>query len=296
MTDGEAPATGMAGISKTWLMVLGGVAVTVAFLVLSALIQHTEAIWIQTRVFGLVSFVALFIVVLLGEIRLLAKDKSKVLFFRYHKPLAIFATYLVFLHFVSAVADEYKWGKALSFVQFLGFSFSDKWLVFLSLGTIAFYLMLLIGLTSARKGIQLLGFRKWKLVHFLSYLTFLIAFVHSVNLGTDLKTSVLAPFIKPVVLVMFALVTSLLLVRIINSWPVFSDQWEVNLAAAFSITILVVSAMLATHVVQQEERLQVASTRTTALEIAVNAREAQAETLKQDIEERRAQLEEVTGG
>ncbi|HIH24458.1 TPA: hypothetical protein HA251_05470 [Candidatus Woesearchaeota archaeon] len=258
---------------KTWIMLIVGTLVTGAYLILSSLIRETETIWLLTRLFGIISFITLFIVVLLGEVRLLSKDKSKVTLFRYHKPLAIFATYLVFLHFISAVADDYKWGRGLQFTQYLGFSFGDQWLVLLSLGTLAFYLMLIIGMTSATKSIQLLGFKRWKIIHFLSYAVFVIAFIHSVNLGTDIKHSVLAPYLKPVILTMFALVTGLLLVRAVAWTSIFEDQWEVNLAAVLILFILVLSAMIAQRTIGMERTLKETSARAATASISINAQE-----------------------
>jgi DMSO/TMAO reductase YedYZ heme-binding membrane subunit len=268
---------------KTWILLIAGALTAGIYTIISSLISDTEAIWLLTRLFGLVSFLTLFIVLLLGEVRLLAKDKSKVTLFRYHKPLAIFAAFLVFLHFISAVADNYKWGRGLHVWQYLGFTFSNSWLVLLSLGTLAFYLMLLIGLTSATKSIQFLGFKRWKLIHYLSYAAFAIAYVHAVNLGTDIKHSALAPVLKPTVMLMFAFATAFFVVRVINSFPVFLDQWEVNLAAALVLLLLVFGALTAAAAVQIQESVQEAKDKAAALDITITAQEQNIDALQQNI-------------
>ncbi len=186
---------------------------------------------------------------------MLAKIKADFWLFKYHKPTAIFAIFLVFLHFVAALADNYKWGKQLVFSQYLGFSFSDKWLTLLSFGTLAFYLMLLVGLTSATKSIQFLGFRNWKKIHYLSYPAFFIAFTHSFNLGTDIKTSFLAPVIHPLVLFTFLLVIALLLARIAHGVFQFSDQWEINLAVILFILLVIGSLFFASNIAANESKI-----------------------------------------
>jgi len=229
-------------------------------------------------------------------LRVLAKDKSKVLVFRYHKPLAIFATYMVFLHFVSAVADNYKWGKDLRLIEYFGFSFSNEWLIWLSLGTLAFYLMLIIGMTSATKSIQLIGFRRWKVIHYLSYVAFVMAFVHAVNLGTDIKHGVVGTILKPVIIAMFVVVTAFLITRIINSFPVFEDQREVNLAAVLAVLLIVVIGYMMVRVTEQEQTIKALSSRLANEQAILSQKETQILELNKTVEETAERLREVSGG
>lgn len=216
-----------------------GIPFLVLYIIFSSMISTTEWIWYLTRVFGLVSFFFLFVTIMLGELRLLSFVKGNFKLFKYHIPIAIFTVALVVLHFISAAFDKFKWGKTLAFSQFLGFSFSDKWLTFLSLGAIAFYLLILVSMTSMRPAMRSLGFKKWKLVHLFSYLSFIFAYIHSVNLGTDIKTSVLSVLLKPAVMFCFWIVIAILLVRILKSFDLFTDQAEVNLTTAFFVVLIV---------------------------------------------------------
>ena len=227
-----------------------------AFIIISAAIKTTEAVWIQTRVFGLLSYAALLVTVVLGEWRLLMINKGRFKLFKYHKPVAIFALTLVALHFISAAFDKFKWGKGLSFAQYLGFSFSDKWLILLSLGTLAFYLMILVSVTSATKAIQKIGFKRWKLIHYLSYASLAIAYVHSVNLGTDLKTSFLAPVLKPLVIGSFFFATALLITRVLKGLKAFEDQWEIALAGVFFTLLLLGSMMSLNAYVESRDKIK----------------------------------------
>lgn len=224
------------------------------YLAFSYNIREQELIWQLTRIFGILSFITLFITVILGEIRLISKNKADFAIFKYHTPIAIFSTFLVFIHFLSAVMDKYKWGKYLSFSDFLGFNFSDKWMVFLSLGTLAFYLMLLIGMTSAKKSIQFLGFKKWKLVHFFSYAAFTIAYIHSMNLGTDLKTSVLSSFLSPLFFLCYITFICIMIVRIAGI-SFYSDQLEINITVFFLVILLIGGILLINNASKTDERL-----------------------------------------
>ncbi|NTV23426.1 MAG: hypothetical protein HGA85_03560 [Nanoarchaeota archaeon] len=223
---------------KDKIILIAGVITTIIYILVSNSIKTTEYMWLLTRIFGILSFAALFATVVLGEIRLLSKVKADFALFTLHVPIAKMSIFLVLLHFISALFDEFKWGKYLTFTQYLGFSFSDRWLTLLSLGTIAFYLMLIVGLSSAKKSIQKIGYKRWKIVHYLSYLSFFIAYIHSVNLGTDLRHSQFSAILNPVFIVCFLFVLSLLIARIMSSFRLFEDQYEMTLSAVFCLVLV----------------------------------------------------------
>lgn len=273
-----------------------GTIVAILYTLFSNAIGETYAIWLQTRFLGLTAFFALFVVVLLGELRLLAKNKGRVRLFRYHKPLAIFSTYVVLLHLITAMADNYKWGKGLSLVDYLGFTFTDQWLIFMSIGTLVFYLMLLIGVTSASKSIRFLGFKRWKIIHYLSYLAFFMAFIHSVNLGTDIKHGIIGMILKPVVIGMFLIVTGLLLTRMLKNLPFLTDQTEVNLLAALILLSLLLFGALLTQATRQEQALGALSSRLAVEETRLAAQERHVRVVNESVTTQRAVLEGLTNG
>jgi DMSO/TMAO reductase YedYZ heme-binding membrane subunit len=237
------------------IVIISGMIAAALFIVFSSMVKDTEVIWIQTRIFGLLAFLLLFITVLFGEIRLVMKEKQNFKLFRFHKPVAIFATFLVFLHFVSAILDNYKWGVGVSFTKYLGFSFSDKWLVFLSLGTLAFYLMLIIASTSSGAGFRLLGLKKVKIIHYFSYIALTIAFIHSINLGTDLKVSQYAAVLAPLITVMYFGVVGLLIARLLNATSLFQQQTEVTLAAIFFILLVVGGVFIGSAYIKNTDQI-----------------------------------------
>jgi len=237
------------------ILVFAGVAAMVAYVILSSLVSDTALIWYQTRLFGLLSYLVLFAAMVLGELRLVSEKKTDIPDFRYHKPLAIFALYLVLLHFVSSFMDEYKWGRQLNLFDYTGFSFGNSWLVFLSFGTLGLYLMLIISATSASKAVQWMGFGRWKVVHYLSYVLFVIAYLHSVNLGTDVKSSVLSTVVAPFMELSFLMVLGLFTVRVLKAMNLVTDNWEAALTAVFCIAVILSASSLLSLYYKGEARI-----------------------------------------
>jgi methionine sulfoxide reductase heme-binding subunit len=281
---------------KAALLAAAGLAATVLFVAFSAAVKDTETIWLQTRLFGLLSYAFLFAAVLIGEIRALAIKKSDFPLFRLHKPIAIFAVYLVLLHFVSAFADNYKWGKQLRWTDYLGVSFSDKWLTLLSFGVLAFYLMVLVSATSATRSMQWLGCGRWKAVHYLSYAAYFIAYVHSVNLGTDVKTSILSPVIRPLMRLTFIIAISLLITRALKGLNILKDQLEVVLAAAFFITLVLSATALISHHVAASDMALTIEKDLNATREDVGLQEADNARLREEVQVLLAQITGVTNG
>jgi predicted ferric reductase len=230
--------------------------------------KETELIWIATRIIGLGSFAALFLLVFIGELRML---KPGISVFKFHKPIGIFTVFLVILHFISAVVDNFKWGKSLSFVEYLGFSFNDKWLLFLSMGTLAAYLIILVAITSATKAIQTIGFKKWKIIHYVSYISFIMVFLHSLILGTDIKENYI---IKVIFLVCAILVISTLIVRCIKAYvPI--DGVEIILLITFFSLLLILTTVCVIEYQTYELKIQTEKDALTILQQQITEQEAE---------------------
>ena len=256
---------------------LAGTAGIIALAVFSYFVRDSEVIWLQERALGLLSYLLLFTSVFMGELRLISKGKTEFRLFKHHSTVSVLAIFLVPTHFMSAVMDRFKWGRQLSLTHYLGFSFSNTWLTFLSFGVLAFYIMAAVGFTSMAGNIRRLGFRRWKIVHYLSYLGFFLAYVHTVNLGTDIKDSTLHYLLYPLTVFSFILVAGLLLTRTMNSFIAFSDQLEVAITAVFFILLLTFSALLASEasyvegkVAMLHEKLIVSENAATTQESAVH--------------------------
>jgi len=201
------------------LLSILGILLAILYLIIANSAKNTELIWVLTRTFGLLAFLSLFFLVLIGELKLLGAIST----FKIHCPAGILTLAIAFLHFLSAVFDKFKWGKNLNFSDYLGFSFSDKWLTLLSLGTLAFYLIILISITSSNKGIKKLGFKNWKISHYFSYAVFVLVFIHSLLLGTNLKTSPLRNFIFPIYIFMSVFLVFLFILRLLRKYIAEKD-------------------------------------------------------------------------
>lgn len=111
-----------------------------------------------------------------GRARLVPRFFSQQL----HRNLGVLSLVLVVGHVVTAVVDTYvdiRWWQAFSPV---GATYRPLWL---GLGSLAFDVMLIVGLTSGFR--QRLGQRAWRSVHVLGYLSWPFAMAHSVGIGTD---------------------------------------------------------------------------------------------------------------
>ena len=98
-----------------------------------------------------------------------------------HRTLSLFAVALLTLHVVTAIADPYVsigwWATIIPFV-------SHYKAAALGLGTLAVDFGAAVILTSLFR--HRLGFKTWRAVHWLAYLAWPVAFVHSLRAGNDL--------------------------------------------------------------------------------------------------------------
>ena len=98
-----------------------------------------------------------------------------------HRTLSLFAVALLTLHVVTAIADPYVsigwWATVIPFV-------SHYKAAAIGLGTLAVDFGAAVILTSLFR--HRLGFKAWRAVHWLAYLAWPVAFVHSLRAGNDL--------------------------------------------------------------------------------------------------------------
>jgi methionine sulfoxide reductase heme-binding subunit len=99
-----------------------------------------------------------------------------------HRTLALFSVAFLALHVVTAILDPYVTiGWAATVLPFA----SGYRTLAIGLGTLAVDLGGAVLLTSLARG--RLSYRAWRAVHWLAYLAWLVAFVHSLTAGTDLR-------------------------------------------------------------------------------------------------------------
>ncbi|MDD5111311.1 MAG: ferric reductase-like transmembrane domain-containing protein [Candidatus Altiarchaeota archaeon] len=241
--------------TRTAIMAIALAAALILLTALSILIRDTSVIWLQTRALGLISYALLFLSLMIGEWHIITKGKGGPNLIRIHPAVSAGALLIILSHGLSAVIDNYKWGRELSLPEYLGFSFSDKWLASLSFGTLALYMLVMVALASSKKGMRTLGFSRWKIVHYLAYPAFVLAYAHSAALGTDIKNSALHYLLQPLLAGSFILALDLLATRIAGTYITLSDHVEVGLAAMFFILLIACSTAILSDARDAEFRM-----------------------------------------
>jgi sulfoxide reductase heme-binding subunit YedZ len=146
----------------------------------------SAAMWYFVRASGIVALILLTATVALGILtanRWTALQLPQFFMGAIHRNLSLLAVTFLGLHVVSSVVDTYvSIPPAAAFVPFT----ASVQPVALGLGAVAFDLVLALVLTSLVR--VRLGLRAWRLVHWLGYLAWPVAFVHGIAMGTDRGT------------------------------------------------------------------------------------------------------------
>jgi methionine sulfoxide reductase heme-binding subunit len=156
--------------------------------------------WYLTRSAALVGFFLFYISVFLGlavRTPLLNRIIKPVYSLKIHCWISLQALIFAAIHGISLLFDkfiDFGWKNILIPFYPLTESQADQINVdFLALGIIGFYIMLLLVSTSYLRGG--LSTSLWRAIHFLNVGLYVVAIVHSLYLGTDLKNPGLARFI-----------------------------------------------------------------------------------------------------
>ncbi|MFG3020462.1 ferric reductase-like transmembrane domain-containing protein [Streptomyces sp. NPDC048254] len=146
----------------------------------------SETLWYANRATGAVCLVLFTVVVLLGiAVRLRTRLPGLPRFgtVALHRSLSLSATGFLALHIAAAVVDGYVGISPLdALVPFVS-AYQPLWL---GLGTVAFDLLLAVLVTSLLR--DRLGRRTWRAVHWLAYLSWPVALIHGIGIGTDAVT------------------------------------------------------------------------------------------------------------
>jgi methionine sulfoxide reductase heme-binding subunit len=150
----------------------------------SGINSHT-VLWYASRATGVVALLLLTAVMLLGLLvtrqgRLPGLPRFAVS--GLHRNLSLLSVAFVAVHVLSAVADGYVKIPLTAAVIPLASSYERFWL---SLGAVSLDLMLAAAVTSLLR--RHLSRRAWRAVHLTAYLSWPVAWVHSVFAGSDLR-------------------------------------------------------------------------------------------------------------
>ena len=145
----------------------------------------SAALWYTSRATGVIALVLLTAVLVLGIMvsrqgRLpgLPRFAGTSL----HRSVSLLSVVFVAVHIATAIADPFVTiGIAASVVPFIS-PYEPFWL---GIGAVSVDLMLALVVTSLLRA--RIGRRTWRAVHWLAYLSWPVAFAHSIGSGTDLR-------------------------------------------------------------------------------------------------------------
>src|SRR5450759_3208717 len=147
--------------------------------------SNPSVLWYVTRAAGLVSLVLLTAVVVLGILlstRWATPTWPRFLSQFLHRSLSLTAVVFLVLHIVTAVLDPFAHlGITDALIPFTS-AYRTLWL---GLGVVASELIAALVITSLLRAS--LGFRAWRVVHWLAYASWPIAIVHGLGTGTDAR-------------------------------------------------------------------------------------------------------------
>jgi sulfoxide reductase heme-binding subunit YedZ len=148
-------------------------------------INSSTALWYASRATGVVALLLLTAVMLLGLLvtrqgRLAGLPRFAVS--GLHRNLSLLATAFVVVHVLSAVTDGYVSIPVTAAVIPLTSPYERLWL---GIGTVSFDLMLAAVVTSLLR--HRLSRRAWRAVHLTAYVSWPVAWLHSVFSGGDLR-------------------------------------------------------------------------------------------------------------
>ena len=151
----------------------------------AAAFSGSQALWFVSRASGLALLAAFSAAVVLGVAARLGsapKRWSRLALGELHRTLALFSVSFLGLHVATAISDPYVTiGWAATVLPF----WSPYRTAVIGLGAVAIDLGGAILVTSLIR--QRLGYRGWRVVHWLAYLAWPVAFAHSITAGNDLR-------------------------------------------------------------------------------------------------------------
>ena len=149
----------------------------------AAAASGSQGLWFVSRASGLTLLVLLSAVMVLGVATRLGSAPRRwprFVFAELHRTLALFLVAFLLLHVLTALLDPFVTiGWASVALPFL----SGYRTLAIGLGTLAVDVGGAVLVTSLAR--RRLGFGTWRVVHWLAYLAWPLAFVHSLTAGTD---------------------------------------------------------------------------------------------------------------
>lgn len=146
--------------------------------------ESPKAYWFFSRSSGFVAFVLLWLSVLFGLLmtgRLSPAWPGHMLAFELHQYTSLLGLAFAFFHALILLGDRYIGYTLAQVLMPLGSVNYRPWSV--ALGQIGFYLAFLVTVTFYVR--RLVTPRIWRLIHYLSFVVFLMVLTHGITSGTD---------------------------------------------------------------------------------------------------------------
>jgi len=145
----------------------------------------TPTLWYLSRAAGIVTLLLLTCVTALGIMtatRVGGKPLPRFAVAELHRRLALLTMVFLGLHIVTTVIDTYVPTGYLAIIIPFASKYKTLWVAF---GTVAFDLLVAVMVTSLLR--QRISHDAWRAVHWLSYLAWPIALLHTIFIGSDVK-------------------------------------------------------------------------------------------------------------
>jgi len=173
----------------------------------------TQVYWYLTRSTGAVSLLLFTAALVLGVLdvqRVSSTRWPRFVVDGLHRKVSLLALAFLAVHVITSVLDSYvSISLVEAFVPFIG-TYRPFWL---GLGAIALDLALAVTITSILRG--RIGFRTWRVVHWLAYACWPIALVHGLGTGSDANSA----WLLVLSFLCIGAVLAAVLARIARGWP-----------------------------------------------------------------------------
>jgi len=169
--------------------------------------------WYLTRSTGAVALILLTISLVLGIVnvqRLSSPTWPRFVVDSLHRNVSLLALVFLVLHILTAVLDSFApISLTDAVIPFVG-TYRPFWL---GLGAVSFDMIVAVIITSLLRA--RVGYRSWRALHWLTYASWPIAFLHGLGTGSDVK----ATWMLAVSVLCLLAVLAAILARALSGWP-----------------------------------------------------------------------------
>lgn len=194
-----------------------------------------SAYWYLTRATGVVALLLATVAVALGvlDVRRFSTARTpRFLIDSLHRSSSLLAIVFLAVHVLTSVLDSFaKIAITDAFVPFAG-SYRPFWL---GLGALSLDLLLAVTITSLLR--QRIGYRSWRVTHWLAYASWPVALLHALGTGSDVKQAWMLWLSAACVAVVLAAV----LARVAFGWPQQRRLRVLALASAASFSLFLLA-------------------------------------------------------